>query len=285
VAVAATREFMVELDSVTYSYVSISALNNVSFAVGGGVLGILGLNGAGKTTLLRLIATTLPLQRGEIAVAGVPVRRVLELRQKIGYLPQHFDFLKTATLRETLKYFAYLRRIAISHASIDAALDRVGLLDRARDRVGDLSGGMLRKLGLAQALLHDPPVLIVDEPSTGLDPEARVGMRRTLAELGERRTVLLSTHIAEDIEATTTNLLVLHSGRVRFHGRVSEFIAQATGSVWEGPIPQGELNQVVVSRTLEPGRFRYIAENPFPDARQVPTPSLEDAFLWMVQGS
>lgn len=157
------------------------ALNNVSLSVGPGVFGLLGPNGAGKTTLMRILATLLPATSGEVYFGDLPITAVKKVRARLGYLPQNIDFYPKLTALETLEYFALLSGLRSRHDKLRILLERVGLAEVAEKMVGDFSGGMKRRLGIAAAIVHDPDVIIVDEPTAGLDPEGRIEVRNSSA--------------------------------------------------------------------------------------------------------
>lgn len=213
------------------------ALDGVSLEISG-AFGLVGPNGAGKTTLMRILATLLRATSGKATVREVPVERAREVRSVLGYLPQHVDFYPTLSAIETLEYFALLSEVTPSRRHLRELLDRVGLAEVERQRVGGFSGGMKRRLGLAVALVHDPEVLIVDEPTSGLDPEGRLEVRRALSVLGAERTVLLSTHILPDVETTCSRMAVLHKGKIRFVGSPAELAARARGKLFQVRVPR-----------------------------------------------
>lgn len=189
------------------------------------MFGLLGPNGAGKTTLIRILATVLAPTAGTARVFGHDVvRQRLPIRRMLGYLPQEFGAYPKLTGREYLEYIAGLKELRRPQVQIEELLGRFGLKGVAHRRVTSYSGGMLRRLGIAQALLGSPKVLLVDEPTAGLDPEERVRLRDHLIQLGQDRIVLLSTHIVEDVAMTCSHLAVLHRGEVRFSGK--------PGSLW-----------------------------------------------------
>ncbi|PWJ51142.1 ABC-2 type transport system ATP-binding protein [Quadrisphaera granulorum] len=195
------------------------AVDGLDLRLGAGVHGLLGPNGAGKTTLVRVLATVLPPSSGDISLLGVDVRDVRrrrELRRQIGYLPQAFGYYPRFTVREFVEYFAWLKEVPAARAgvAVDTALERVGLADRAGDRMKSLSGGMLRRAGVAQALVNDPRVLLLDEPTAGLDPEQRVAFRSLLRELALDAAVVVSTHLVEDVAGACTHVVLMEAGRV-----------------------------------------------------------------------
>lgn len=274
----------------------IVALKGVSLRIGTGVFGLLGPNGSGKTTLMRILATLLEPTSGSVLVNGFDVRRdKAQIRGILGYMPQDFGLYPSLTAYEVLDYMALLsnltnpseRRDAIEQAL--AATNLTHLRDR---RVGTFSGGMRQRLGIAQALIHSPKLLIVDEPTVGLDPEERIRMRSLLAELGQDRIIILSTHIVADVEAVADRLGVLYQGQVRFEGTPDELLHQLRDKVWLIDVERDELGQLR-DRYLETGVFRSAAgmqvrviadQMDHPNARLV-EPNLEDASIWLMKGS
>jgi ABC-2 type transport system ATP-binding protein len=214
------------INNLTQRYGRKTALKQVSFSVGNGMYGLLGRNGAGKTTLMKTMTGLLAPKEGAIEICGVPVTRVRELRKLIGYLPQEFSLYPGMRVDEVLDYLAVLSDIPgdVRKKRIPELLVKVNLIDKRRSRVKSLSGGMKRRLGMAQALLHNPQVLIADEPTVGLDPEERVRLRELLKEEAKTKTVLLSTHIVEDIEALCEKAAILDEGRLIYHGSIMELM-------------------------------------------------------------
>lgn len=222
------------------------ALKDVSLRIGQGMFGLLGRNGAGKTTLMKTLVTLHEKQAGEISVCGIPISHAREIRSIIGYLPQDFSMYPNMTVYECLDYLGMLSGMprALRQKRIDLLLKRVNLTEKKRSRVKSLSGGMKRRLGIAQALLHDPRVLIVDEPTAGLDPEERIRFRNLLCEVAEERIVILSTHIVGDIEATCENIAILNDGELLWNGTVTELLENARGKVYTAEIPASLLPRV-----------------------------------------
>jgi ABC-type multidrug transport system ATPase subunit len=199
------------------------AVDGLDLALRTGVHGLLGPNGAGKTTLMRALATVVRPAGGDLHLLGQPVRGRLDLRavrRSIGYLPQTFGFYPRFTLREFVEYMAWLKEVPGPDVpgAVQRAIERVELADRADDRMRTLSGGMLRRAGIAQAIVNDPEILLLDEPTVGLDPEQRVAFRSLLRELGGDACVLVSTHLVEDVVAACSDVVLLDSGRLVFQG-------------------------------------------------------------------
>jgi len=223
---------VIGVDFVTHRFRLVTALRDFSCAIGPGVTGLLGPNGAGKTTLMRLLTGIYALQSGEIRIDGQsltsPAGRDHAAAQ-VGYLPQTFGTYGNFTVREFVTYFSILHGVASSDldTAVDEALRRVDLDGRAGDRMRSLSGGMVRRAGIAQAIAHRPRVLILDEPTAGLDPDQRYRLRETLRDLASETAVLISTHLAEDIAAFDDDVLVMQSGQLRFSGTVRELAALA----------------------------------------------------------
>lgn len=223
-------------DKIVISHLSQSygrkvALDDVSLVIPQGMFGLLGPNGAGKTTLMKTLATLLAPKSGEVTVWGVPLSQTSKIREMTGYLPQEFSLYPSMTVFEALDYLGVLSGME-KRKRQDRIVDlllQVNLSDRANTKIKSLSGGMKRRLGIAQALLHDPRIIIADEPTAGLDPEERVRFRELFQELAKEKTVLLSTHIVSDIEETCENLAVLGSGRLRYAGTVSGLL-ESTGT-------------------------------------------------------
>ncbi|PZG01502.1 ABC transporter ATP-binding protein [Micromonospora deserti] len=218
-----------------------TALDSVDLDLNTGVHGLLGPNGAGKTTLMRVLATILSATSGEVRLLGRDVRHERDRRQirrQLGYLPQAFGSYPRFTVREFVGYFAWLKEVPSRRAAaaVDRAIERVGLADRADTRMKSLSGGMLRRAGLAQALVNDPDVLLLDEPTVGLDPEQRISFRRLLREVGADTTVLISTHIVDDVAAICHQAVLVREGRVvlRTHPSQLERLGESIGSTQDG---------------------------------------------------
>lgn len=208
--------------------------------------GLLGPNGAGKTTLMRVLATALPPTSGRVRLLprdpDRPKRGDLRwVRRRLGYLPQSFGFYPRFTAREFVEYLAWLKEVPADRVSlaVDTALRRVGLGDRADEKLKHLSGGMVRRVGIAQAIVNDPAVLLLDEPTAGLDPEQRVEFRSLLRELGTDTCVLISTHLVEDVASACTRVMLLDGGRIVFAGSPDDLAGQGAGHPGDSPIERG----------------------------------------------
>lgn len=286
---------MIIVNDIHKSFGKVHAVRGVSFdAPDGKITGLLGPNGAGKSTLMRILATVTKATTGFVKWNGLDIATSPnELRKVLGYLPQDFGIYPNLNAVEFLSYLAAARGISGRSASrrIDDLLDLVNLTDARKRSLGSLSGGMKQRVGIAQALLNDPKLLIVDEPTAGLDPEERARFRSLLAELAGDRVVILSSHIVSDIEAAATSIVVIKQGRLRFQGVPEDLLRSVEGKVWEMVIPSGDLEaakqRFVLSgtvRTSEGMRIRVVAnERPGQEARPLP-PTLEDAYLYLLTG-
>lgn len=268
------------------------ALKNISLNIGSGMFGLLGSNGAGKTTLMKVLVTLLPVSQGSVTICGLPVTKEAQIRKITGYLPQEFSMYANMTVYEALDYLGVLSGIckADRKMRIPILLEKVNLQSKKRMKVKALSGGMKRRLGIAQAILHDPKVLIVDEPTAGLDAEERVRFRNLLCEIAEDRIVILSTHIIGDIEATCENIAVLEEGEIIFKGSVAELVEAADGKIYNAEVNRLDLPQIkaqypITSMVTNGNRanLRFIAkEKPFDGA--VPcVANVEDAYMYLMQ--
>ena len=230
----AWRFRMIKIDSVSKKYSGdIIALNCVSLEIGNGMFGLLGNNGAGKTTLMNIISTLMPATEGTISIDDIAyeTKNMRALRNMIGYMPQENSMFPGLTALECVSYFCLL-----NHKETKTAynlLEFVGLQDMAGRKYKALSGGMKRRLSLAVALVNDPSVLIVDEPTTGVDPLERIKMRQLLLDLSKNKTIIISTHILEDIVYTCKNMAVLSKGRLIYNGEIENVIKQCNGKIWE----------------------------------------------------
>jgi ABC-type multidrug transport system ATPase subunit len=232
----------VEITGVTRRFGRNQAVAGVDLQTGPGVFGLLGPNGAGKTTLLRMIATVIPPSSGRMQLlgrdpAGYGPRR--EIRRRLGYLPQNLGYYPGFTVAEFVEYFALLKEMAPARipAAVAAAVERVDLGGKARAKLRTLSGGMLRRVGIAQAIVNEPELLLLDEPTAGLDPEQRVAFRAMLRDLGQRATVIVSTHLVEDVGAACTEVALINAGKIVFHGTPAELTARGEGDGAAGDAP------------------------------------------------
>jgi ABC-type multidrug transport system ATPase subunit len=268
------------------------ALDHLDLHLHGGMVGLLGANGAGKTTLMRILTGTVQATSGRVTVGGHDLGSAagrIAVKRVLGYLPQELDVYPDLTGREFLDYIALLKGIdskSARRAQISELLERVALTEAAGRRVGGYSGGMKRRLGIAQALLGDPGLIIVDEPTAGLDPEERMRFRALLAGLGGDRTVILSTHILDDVAQTCPEVAVLTRGRLVHHGSTEGVVAAARGHTYtvmtSGAPPVGDL--AVVNAHATPGGTAYRVVTEVPPAGAVPVePTLEDGYVALMR--
>jgi ABC-type multidrug transport system ATPase subunit len=270
-------------------------VDGVTIRLGPGLVGLLGPNGAGKSSLLRIAATVTRPTSGQVLFAGTDaVARPDLLRRNLGYLPQDFGVYPHLTAREFLSYLAAVKGMPsrAARGRIGELLELLDLAGAGKRPLGKYSGGMLRRVGIAQALLADPRVLIVDEPTAGLDPEQRVVFRNLLADLAADRVVLLSTHIVSDVESVAADIAIMAGGRLLLRGSPEDLLRQAHGRVWEMIVQPDALAQLrerhpvsKMVRTSAGLRVRLLAPAaPAADATLVP-PDLEDAYLTIVHGA
>lgn len=251
---------LLRFDSVEFHYGRRAALDSVSLEFGNGVTGLLGPNGAGKSTLMQVAATALPLQSGGVVVAGHHLANRAGrngARREIGYLPQQFDVMGWSSVRRNIEYAAWAHGIGKADLpqAVERTLNDVGLADRASDRARSLSGGMRQRLGIGCAIAHRPKVLILDEPTVGLDPLQRTAIRQLLDDLGRDACVVVSTHLVEDLQAIAKSVVVLANGTIRFTGTITELIelaAQDTPNPALSPLERGYQAAVVRDPTQHP---------------------------------
>ena len=274
-------------ENLSHSYGSVRALDGINITIGPGITGLLGPNGAGKTTMLRILATLLPPTSGTARLDGWSTshdRERVEIRRRLGYLPQDLGLYPRFTVFEFVDYLAMLKELhdpRQRHRRVREALEAVDLQDVAGRKIRTLSGGIRRRVGIAQAIVADPQLLLLDEPTGGLDPEQRVRFRQLVGRLGEHRTILLSTHLVEDVSAICTSVVVLWHGRVLFQGAPAELRKRAEGLVWSA---QEASSDAVASWRTDNGKLRVIGARPGPSATPV-EPTLEDGYLLVTSGS
>jgi ABC-2 type transport system ATP-binding protein len=235
----------IEIAGLIRRFGSVAAVDGVDLTAGPGVFGLLGPNGAGKTSLLRMMATALPPSSGSLRLLDRDPRRYgprREIRRRLGYLPQNPGYYPGFTVAEYVEYFALLKEVPAARvrAAVGTAIDRVELGDRRKARLRALSGGMLRRAAIAQAIVNEPELLLLDEPTAGLDPEQRVAFRALLRVLGERAAVVVSTHLVEDVAAACAQVALMDRGRIVFHGTPDALAARGDGhSAGDTPIERG----------------------------------------------
>jgi ABC-2 type transport system ATP-binding protein len=265
------------------------ALSNFSLTIKPGVLGLLGPNGAGKTTLMGILATITKATQGRVLWNEIEIAKNPDpLRSVLGYLPQDFGVYPNLNAVEFLEYLAAVKGLdkATAARRIPELLELVNLTDARKRALGGYSGGMKQRVGIAQALLNDPHLLIVDEPTAGLDPEERVRFRNLLSDLSGERIVVLSTHIVSDIEATATDIALIANGTLVAHATPEALLLQVEGKVWEWVVSSADLNEVrqrhqisSTNRRSDGVHVRVLGDQP-PQGAQPVTPNLEDAYLF-----
>ena len=279
----------------TYRRGDAPALDDVSLNIPHGTFGLLGPNGAGKTTLIKILSTQMDASNGNVAMDDFDlVKDRAEIRRRMGYLPQHFGTYPQLTGWEFLDYMGILGGLHDKRerrACVEEALDAVGLYDVRNRRSGKFSGGMMRRPGIAQAILTDPEFLIVDEPTVGLDPEERIRFRGILGRLSSDSAILISTHIVGDISSTCEDLAVLNRGQLIFRGSPADLISKADGKTWETKIDEPGfeiLSQAfhVVTVNVEGDQMhvRMVGDDDPPANARSVAPNLEDAYVYFMGG-
>ena len=268
-------------------------LHDFTLELGSGILGLLGPNGAGKSTLMRILATITKPTEGTVTWKGSDiVRNPNYLRTEMGYLPQDFGVYPNLTAIEFLEYMAAIKGLSgqVARRRIDELMQLVNLADAAKRPMKGFSGGMRQRVGIAQALLNDPALLIVDEPTVGLDPEERIRFRNLLSDLSGERTVILSTHIVSDVEATANDIVIMNKGLLLAHASPEQLLKAVEGRVWEWLVPSNEFSTIraqhVISSTTrrsEGIHLRVIANrSPSAYATRATITTLEDAYLYFI---
>lgn len=278
------------LTNLTKNYDSFTAVNEVNINMKEGLYGLLGVNGAGKTTLMRMICTLIKPTRGSIVLDGNDIFKMGdEYRRKLGYLPQDFGYYPDLSVWDYLMYISSIKglRPAAAKNRSKMLLAQVGMDKHIKTKMRKLSGGMLRRVGIVQAMLNNPEILILDEPTAGLDPNERIRFRNLISELADNRLVLLSTHIVSDIEFIANEIILMNEGKIFFTGNSDQLISSVPLKVWTCIIQKQELNEylrlysVANIRTISQGvELRILSEEaPVINAEQVQA-TLEDAFLF-----
>lgn len=277
------------LDGLTKTFSSFPAVNNLSYTMDTGVYGLLGVNGAGKTTLMRMLCTLLTPTSGTITWDGQDIFSLgSAYRNLLGYLPQDFGYYPDFSVQDYLLYIASIKglRPATARQRMQNLLEQVGLTQVRRQKMKKLSGGMNRRAGIAQAMLNDPKILILDEPTAGLDPKERIRFRNLISELAENRLVLLSTHIVSDVEYIADQILLMKDGSLVHHGTSQQLLAAAPTQVWTCTVPRAQADQllhqypVVNLKTLPQGvQLRVLSQTPPTPEAHPAEMTLEDLFL------
>ena len=292
---------MIEIKDLTKTYGSgaqaVKALNGISLSIGAGMFGLLGPNGAGKTTLMRILAGIVLPSTGSVSAAGCPMtseKNREQVKSMLGYLPQELGMYPDLTARQFIDYMAILKGVHDANERrprVSRVIEMVGLTQAADRKIKGFSGGMKRRVGIAQALVNDPRILIVDEPTAGLDPEERIRFRNLLVDLAADRVVILSTHIVEDIGQTCQDMAVLSQGKILFRGSPLELTRAAEGRVWnvlsrDARKPNNGLTVVSMLHMAEGVQYRLVGADTreYPQA-QPAQPGLEDGYVWLMKSA
>lgn len=289
------EQVKLELCSLTKQFANKLAVDKVDALLEPGVIGLLGANGAGKTTLMRMICDVLRPSSGEILFNGVSTQQLGEqYRALLGYLPQDFGYYPNFSALDFLLYMGACKGLTAKEAKQTAhdLLGSVGLLEVAKKKIKTFSGGMKQRLGIAQAIINDPKILVLDEPTAGLDPKERVRFRNLIASIAEQKIVLLSTHIVSDIEYIANRILVMQKGRFIMDGRAEELVERARGSVWELHVSRTQAQQLSATSIVANVHYNTdgsavvrIIEDSAPALNATPAePTLEDLYLYIFRG-
>lgn len=268
-----------------------AALKNVSVTIHSGMYGLLGRNGAGKTSLMRILATLSVPSGGEVSMNGIPINETGKIREIVGYLSQNFSFYRNMSVYDAMDYLGLLSNLPdkIRKERIASLLEQVNLKENMRTKIKALSGGMKQRLGIAQALLHDPQILIVDEPTAGLDPEERIRFRNMLSEFAEDRIVILSTHISSDVETSCENIGVLDNGKMIWNGAAEELVKQAEGKVYlisaekkQDKIIREKYTVLNIIASGSGTQYRVLSETLPEEKHILQVPTLEDGYMYLL---
>ena len=268
-----------------------AALKNVSVTIHSGMYGLIGRKGAGKTSLMRILATLSVPSGGEVSMNGISIKETGKIREIIGYLPQNFSFYRNMSVYDAMDYLGLLSNLPdkIRKERIVSLLEQVNLKENMRTKIKALSGGMRQRLGIAQALLHDPQILIVDEPTAGLDPEERIRFRNLLSEFAEDRIVILSTHISSDVEASCENIGVLDNGKMIWNGATEELVKQAEGKVYlisagkkQDKIIREKYTVLNIIASGSGTQYRVLSETLPEEKHILQDPTLEDGYMYLL---
>lgn len=284
----------IKIEDLTVTFKNnVTAINHANLEIPKGIFGLLGENGAGKTTLMRVLTTVLSPDSGTISLDGIYYSKenYEMIQRKIGYLPQEIDLYPSLTIQECLEYMGDLSGIPkkVCSERISYYLDKTSLSTHRRKKMKQLSGGMKRRVGLVQALLNEPEFLIIDEPTTGLDPEERIRIRNLLVDFSEGRTVLFSTHVVEDLAATCNQLAVMKKGKFLYAGNIKELLEQASGHVWicqaanEAKAREIEMKYHISSKQYLGNelQIKLISETPPQIKCRLCEVTLEDAYIYI----
>ena len=287
---------MIQVNGLYKYYGKKQVLKNINLKISNGMFGLLGKNGAGKTTLMKIMSSLIRPTVGECLIDGVSVNNKKKIRQIIGYMPQEFSLYPDFTCFEMLDYLLLLENCKEKEERkkrIFCILERVNLQDQMHTKIKNLSGGMKRRIGVAQAIMSDPKVVIVDEPTVGLDPEERVHLRNLLSELSEDKIIILSTHIVGDVEDTCGNIAVLQTGNLIYTGTIEKLKEKTRGRVWSVTMKEHawetekgrfEDNSCAVQSVRKEGDefiIRYVCDNQMLEWAKESEVTLEDAYLYM----
>ncbi len=281
-----------KIDHLSKQFKDKTAVNDVSLTLTSGIWGLLGANGAGKTTLMRMIADIMTPTSGTIYYDGTDIRKMgEEYRNMFGFLPQDFGYHRDFNVKDYLEYMAALKDIPTKATTrkINSLLDTLSLSDVKKKKIADLSGGMKRRVGIAQAMLNDPKILVMDEPTAGLDPGERVRLRNFISEFSHDRIVLISTHIVSDIEYISTRNAIMKAGQIIDVGTTAELVKQIEGKVWNCVIPASRLMEyemrlhIINQRSEDHDNvaIRYLSEHSEIEGSVTAAPRLEDLYLWL----
>lgn len=280
------------INNLSKHYGKKKVLQNVSVTIHPGMYGLLGRNGAGKTSLMRVLATLSVPSDGEISMNGISIRETGKIREMVGYLPQKFSCYGAMSVYGAMDYLGLLSNIPdnIRKERIMTLLERVNLTENLKTKVKALSGGMKQRLGIAQALLHNPQILIVDEPTAGLDPEERIRFRNLLSEFAEDRIVILSTHISSDVESTCENIGVLDHGKMIWNGATKDLVKQAEGKVYLISASQKQdrfiQEKYTVLNIIASGagtQYRVLSDMTPKEEYTLQEPTLEDGYMYLLR--
>lgn len=284
----------IKLNNITKQYKEIKSLQNIDLTIQTpAMIGILGPNGAGKSTLMKILVGQLMISQGNVTIDGKELGKNLNyLKKRLGYLPQDFGLYDELTVEQFLDYMACLKGINKNRKkSISKCIENTNLMEKRKSKIKTLSGGQKQRVGIAQALLNDPELIIVDEPTVGLDPEERIKYRNLFSQGASNKIVILSTHIVEDVESICNQLIVLNKGRILFNGLPAELVKKAVGHVGIVEISNEEKENFtkkesqgsfkVTSTIVKPNGIHYkIVANELPDFCFEVTPTLEDAYVY-----